>query len=1042
MPAKNSMNQAQPPDDIATYLNTAAWQMQQGRYQEASESYGNALLLNPDSRDILYDLGIALRLQGDHVTAIYCNQRVLELDPTYINAYDNLCDSYISLKNHGALAETALKAIQLDKHHANGYYHLGIACIEQGDLPAGRDFLERAAALNPHNNNILNTLGLACLASGDLARGWQGYERRWFKETMPVQMQHLNWPHWLGESGQVIYVWAEQGIGDQIMLASMLGDLIARSKKVIFSCAKKLLPLIRRSFPTIEVLDLADPQAIASVRDQIEVQCALGSLARWLRPDVASFPRADHFLVPDQARVQYWQQRLGAMGEALNVGICWRSANLSGDRQFYSALIEQWQPILAVPGVRFINLQYDECSAELASVRQKYGIAVQSFPEVDLFNDLDETAALTQALDLVISAPTAVGILAAAIGVPAWVTISGFYWQNFGTAENCWYGHMTTVHRSWEQPWEITLNRVAAMLKSLVSLPQTDHRFEAALLLHNQGQVDQARELYQAILQVHPDHAASLHYLGVMAYQQQNHAEAIRLMQRSIALDPTKAKYYSNLSNVYAALGDDDQACACLMTALQLQPDFADACLNLSAVLMKQERIVEAREYAARAVELSGHNPRAHDNLGVILLKQLDLQGAIQCHQRAIELDPSYAPAHTNLAAAYLKTKNFVAAAASCMTALALDQNNAKSYLYLGMACEGQGNLEQAESFMQHALHLAPDDYLTQWNLSLLLLGTGKLEAGWKHYEARWHLEHVLPVRRLDFPYPWWDGSAMSNKTIFVWWEQGIGDQIMFAGMLTELIPRFKKCIVACPPKLRALYTRSFPHAHIISNTDEDQFALLKGEIDVQSPLGSLARWLRPTVASFPQQRYLVPASDRVAYWQDRLAELGPGLKVGICWRSGNMAADRRFYWAQLEEWAPIFALGGIVLVNLQYDDCAAELASITQQFGVKVHAFAEVDLFDDLDETAALTRALDLVIAIPTTSGILAAALGVPSWMLFSGFSWQKFGTDRNCWYANARHLERRWELPWAEFLIGVAADLRALVDSSASPVSRLADR
>jgi hypothetical protein len=241
---------------------------------------------------------------------------------------------------------------------------------------------------------------------------------------------------------------------------------------VIFACARKLMPLMQRSFPGILVLDLADRSALESVQEGIEAQSALGSLARWLRPDVASFPRADHFLIPDPLRTAYWKKRLAEMGPAFNVGICWRSGNLAGDRQFYCTEIEQWQELFAVAGIRFINLQYGPCSAELESVRQQYGVTVHDFSEVDLFDDLDETAALTCALDLVISAPTAVGILTAALGVPAWVMISGFYWQQFGTDENCWYHSMVSLRRNWDQPWEAMLNQIAQRLTLELTSPR------------------------------------------------------------------------------------------------------------------------------------------------------------------------------------------------------------------------------------------------------------------------------------------------------------------------------------------------------------------------------------------------------------------------------------------------------------------------------------------------------------------------------------------------------------------------------------------
>jgi len=121
----------------------------------------------------------------------------------------------------------------------------------------------------------------------------------------------------------------------------------------------------------------------------------------------------------------------------------------------------------------------------------------------------------------------------------------------------------------------------------------------------------------------------------------------------------------------------------------------------------------------------------------------------------------------------------------------------------------------------------------------------------------------------------------------------------------------------------------------------------------------------------------------------------------------------------------------GVRFVNLQYDDCAAELSQIQTLFGITVLAFPEVDLFDDLDETAALTAALDLVIAIPTTSAILAAALGTPSWMLLSGYTWQSFGTEENRWYSTARSFQREWDQPWEAMMPIIAQQLKLETDA-----------
>jgi ADP-heptose:LPS heptosyltransferase len=146
-------------------------------------------------------------------------------------------------------------------------------------------------------------------------------------------------------------------------------------------------------------------------------------------------------------------------------------------------------------------------------------------------------------------------------------------------------------------------------------------------------------------------------------------------------------------------------------------------------------------------------------------------------------------------------------------------------------------------------------------------------------------------------------------------------------------------------------------------------------------------------------------------------------LKVGLCWRSGRQEGD--LHCSQIGQWQSILSVPGVHFVNLQGNACRAELAQAKQLSGTTVHAYPEVDLVDDLDEAAALTKALDLVIAIPTTSAILAAALGVPSWMLMSGFAWQKFGTEENCWYPTARQFDRKWDQSWEAFLPAVAKEL-----------------
>ena len=140
---------------------------------------------------------------------------------------------------------------------------------------------------------------------------------------------------------------------------------------------------------------------------------------------------------------------------------------------------------------------------------------------------------------------------------------------------------------------------------------------------------------------------------------------------------------------------------------------------------------------------------------------------------------------------------------------------------------------------------------------------------------------------------------------------------------------------------------------------------------------------MRATLATFPlRPGYLVPDQARVAHWQNRLAALGPGLRVGLSWRS-RASRPVAPYYTQLSQWGAVLSLPGIHWINVQYDDYAAELETVAQQWGVRIQHWPDLDTLADLDGVAALMAAVDVVIAPDTTVAQLASGLGVPVWRL-----------------------------------------------------------
>jgi hypothetical protein len=207
--------------------------------------------------------------------------------------------------------------------------------------------------------------------------------------------------------------------------------------------------------------------------------------------------------------------------------------------------------------------------------------------------------------------------------------------------------------------------------------------------------------------------------------------------------------------------------------------------------------------------------------------------------------------------------------------------------------------------------------------------------------------------------------------------------------------------------------------------------------IDVQIAAGSVPRFLRRNLGAFPRrQRYLAACPRRRARWRERYAQLGHGLKVGISWRGGGTNFTKRRRSTVLEQWRPILAVAGVQFVNLQYGDCSRELAAVKQSLGVTIHHWADADPLADLDDFAAQTAELDLVISIDNSTVHMAGALGVPVWtLLHFAANWRwLLDRDDSPWYASLQLVRQPEFGQWAPVFESVSESLALLSTSRAS--------
>jgi tetratricopeptide (TPR) repeat protein len=601
------------------------------------------------------------------------------------------------------------------------------------------------------------------------------------------------------------------------------------------------------------------------------------------------------------------------------------------------------------------------------------------------------------------------------------------------------------------------------------------------LIVHQAGRLDEAIPLIRRAAQRRPGDANIQHNLGVLLKAGGDAKRAIVHYRNALATAPQFAEAHNNLGVALRELGRHDEALASFQKAVSLKPEFYEALANAGAEFSDRRRYAEAYAVLERALRANPDYVPALSNIGGVLNFLSRPEEGIRCLQRAIALQPESVEAHFNYAVLLRTLDRFDEAEQQYRFVLERQPGFARAYANLGVLYRAQGRVDLSRASFEQATRLDPklgEPYIGLAGLeasygdpvlgvtlfeqarkrkpgdaellymrTLAFLRVGRFKEGWADYDYR---GDVVETGFLNTPRPFtqpvWKGEPLHGKGLLVWGEQGIGDEIWAAGMFAELM-RFigpgNRIVFEGPAKLKPLLERSLAGAaegvsvEFAVKTDPPDPRCIEG-VDYQIAGGSLGQHFRPSLESFPGREatggaYLIADAGREAYWRERLSKAGPGLKVGISWRSSNLRGERALSCTRLGQWADIFKIAGVRFINLQYDECEAELAEAEAAFGISIERFPEVDMFDDLDETAALMRGLDLVISAPTSVSILGAALGVATWQMNHGAEWQLHGQANNPWYPAMKNFARRWDQPWEDILKQIAGELEAMVRQAA---------
>lgn len=1043
------------PDYVAARVNLANMLRQAGRAAEAVPHYRAALDVRPDGVGIRINLALALRDSGqaaaartllrgllaekmdnalawdalglvrgdldDRDGAIAAHREAVRLQPDLLAGWVNLASALKAQFRFGEAVTALTRALAIDPNNLPARSSLGVCLARTGAMDKAIALLQTVATEHPdfaaaaidlsqlYNDQFQQNEALAVLdrlldarplemlaranrsrldlEMGRLERGWRDNAARFV--TLRDE-RSFSIPAWHGEdpAGRRILVWAEQGIGDQILFASLLPDLTARGAALVVECEPRLVALFARSLPGVLVRAATDNPTDA------DMHCAMGDLPRWLRPDLGAFTTGTGaWLVPEGTGAALWRNRLAALPPGLRVGLCWRSGLINPGRAPAYLALPDLLPILRLPGIVPICLQYGEVADELDQLEQQTGIRLHRWADLDLKNDLDGVAALTAGLDLVISAATSVGEMAGALGVPVWRFQPRLDWGGLGTGVRPWFASMRLfAHRTTGTAGELVEPMRQALLHLLRGEPPSPPSLEECVAAHRAGDLARAEAGYRALLVASPQDLDAAHLLALALLQAGRAAEALPFVDQALAGDPDFANAHNSRGSILKTLDRLGEAEAAFRSALALRPDHAEAWANLGATLTMQRRPVDGIKALRRALALRPAYPRALASLGSALRAKGELAAAAAASRQALALDPALADAWSDLGLAIAGTGDMQAGMEYQERALAADPTYAEAAVNQATLLAGVGLSVAAREAAAKALAIRANFPRAHYSLGLLELAAGELVSGWAGHEARFACGEVQGLPETGLPV--WQGEALAGRRLLVQREQGLGDEIMFASLFGHLNNQDGPVTVEADLRLLPLLGRHWPKLRFVESG-------IAGEFDLRVPAGSLPGLLAPDYVGWDGAGFLTPNPGLAALWRNRLAALPPGLRVGLCWRSQLREGDRAGGYTHLVDWLPLFRLPGVQVINLQYDDARQEIDQLATDHGVHLQGWADLDLKNDLDGLAALMAGLDLVISAPTAVGEMAGALGVPVWRISDRGDWSRLGTGARPWFA-----------------------------------------
>ncbi len=516
-------------------------------------------------------------------------------------------------------------------------------------------------------------------------------------------------------------------------------------------------------------------------------------------------------------------------------------------------------------------------------------------------------------------------------------------------------------------------------------MPTVGEAFQQARDLAAAGQLAEAEAIHRKLTSLLPEAAEVWGELGVFYLNANRPDVAVDPLVKATGRDPRNGAYHSALGAAYRLLKRGGEAAASFGRALAIGPPTPELYNNLALAQKDAGQYDDALGNFDAALAMRSDYQTGHFNRGNLLLAVGRLPDALASLERAVALDP----------------------------------NDAGAQCSLGLAHFESAQHDEATAAFDRALAIRADYPEARRNQALVWFLRGEYAKAWPAFESRLACDDF---GRRDFDQPRWDGSPLDGRTLYVYWEQGLGDALQFVRYLPLAAKTAGRVWYEPHEPLRPLLVQSGFGEYLVAPE-------VRPAADVCASLLSLAGFL-PDASGTPfwPGPYLSADARLVAQWKARLQDV-PGFRVGIAWSGNPDHPHDRFRSTKLAHFAPLGAVPGVRLISLQRGVGSEQVAEVAGQMNV-------VEL-DGLDETsgafvdsAAVIESLDLVISIDTSIAHLAGALGKPVWMALQhvpDWRWLSRGAATP-WYPSMRLFRQQTPGDWQAVFAEMAGQLQSL--------------